>query len=181
MSFKFCDQAWIQMAMVYKVLKTVALSSEQSPQNPSLRLQAMIEEIFRHVYFLEANSAHKQYQNWAYRNMYRNSYQRDSCMMGLGSARRRSWGSLTTHLQELLPSCKGEHSLTFKRHQRSTAARWEGCQMHTLKIVLSHVLTTHLLPRCLKWTERFELEHQWHNFHLTISLWRNFEVGIPKP
>ena len=41
------------MAMVYKVLKTVALSSEQSPQNPSLRLQAMIEEIFRHIYFLE--------------------------------------------------------------------------------------------------------------------------------
>ena len=41
------------MAMVYKVLKTVALSSEQSPQNPSLRLQAMIEEIFRHMYFLE--------------------------------------------------------------------------------------------------------------------------------
>ena len=30
-------------------------------------------------------------------------------------------GSLTTHLQEVLPSCKGEQSLTFKRHQRSTA------------------------------------------------------------
>ena len=151
------------------------------PKTPAYASKQWVEEIFRHIYFLEADSAHKQYQNWAYRNMYRNSYQRDSCMMGLGSARRRSWGSLTTHLQELLPSCKGEHSLTFKRHQRSTAARWEGCQMHTLKIVLSHVLTTHLLPRCLKWTERFELEHQWHNFHLTISLWRNFEVGMPKP
>ena len=32
------------------------------------------------------------------------------------------------------PSCKGEQSLTFKRHQRSTVARWEGCQVHTLKI-----------------------------------------------
>ena len=42
--------------------------------------------------------------------------------------------SLKTHLQEVLPSCKGEQSLTFKRHQRSTVARWEGCQVHTLKI-----------------------------------------------
>ena len=42
---------------------------------------------------------------------------------------RRDWevldegvgGSLTTHLQEVLPCCKGEQSLTFKRHQGSTA------------------------------------------------------------
>ena len=82
--------------------------------NPSLRLQAIVEEILQAYIFPRADSAHKQYQNWAYRNMYRNSYQRDSCMMGLGSARRRSWGSLTTHLQGWLPSCKGEQSLTFK-------------------------------------------------------------------
>ena len=61
-------------------------------------------------------------------------------------------GSLTTHLQEVLPCYKGEQSLTFKRHQRSTVARWEGVHQSTvaLKIVLSHVLTAHLLPRCLK-------------------------------
>ena len=56
-------------------------------------------------------------------------------------------GSLKTHLQEVLPSCKGEQSLTFKRHQGSTVARWEGVHQSTvaLKIVLSHVLTAHLL------------------------------------
>ena len=163
-----------EVTLVTKTQPCRLVQRTKSP-NPSLRLQAIVEEILQAYIFPRANSAHKHHQNWANRNMYRKTYQRDSCMKGLGSARRRSWGSLTTHLQELLPSCKGEHSLTFKRHQRSTAARWEGCQMHTLKIVLSHVLTTHLLPRCLKWTERFELEHQWHNFHLTISLWRNFE------
>ena len=30
-------------------------------------------------------------------------------------------GSLPTHLQELLPSCKGEQSLTFKETQASTS------------------------------------------------------------
>ena len=36
---------------------------------------------------------------WRYRNMYSKTHRRDSCMKGLGSARRRSWGSLPTHLQ----------------------------------------------------------------------------------
>ena len=44
-------------------------------------------------------------------------------------------GSLTTHLQEVLPCCKGEQSLTFKRYQRSTVARWE--PKWELKIVLA--------------------------------------------
>ena len=73
--------------------------------------------------------------------------------------------SLKTHLQEVLPICKGEQSLTFKRHQGSTA------DVQTLKIVLSHrrwegdrqLIYYH---RCLKITKRFELEHQWHNSSL---------------
>ena len=86
--------------MVYKVLKTVALSSEQSPQNPSLRLQAMIEEIFRHMYFLE-RILHINIIRIELIEICTRTYQRDSCMKGLGSARRRSWGSLTTNLQEV--------------------------------------------------------------------------------
>ena len=87
------------------------------------------------AYISSKDSAHNHSQNTnIYINMYRETHRKDSCMKGLGSARRRSWGSLTTHLQEVLPSCKGEQSLTFKRHQRSTVARWEGCQVHTLKI-----------------------------------------------
>ena len=30
-------------------------------------------------------------RTWRYRNMYRKTHRRDSCMKGLGSARRRSW------------------------------------------------------------------------------------------
>ena len=44
-------------------------------------------------------------------------------------------GSLTTHLQRSVTSCKGEQSLTFKRHQRSTVDRWE--PKWELKIVLA--------------------------------------------
>ena len=74
--------------------------------------------------------------------------------------------SLKTHLQEVLPICKGEQSLTFKRHQGSTA------DVQTLKIVLSHrrwegdrqLIYYH---RCLKITKRFELEHQ----RLTSFAW----------
>ena len=74
--------------------------------------------------------------------MYRETHRKDSCMKGLGSARRRSWGSLTTHLQEVLPGCKGEQSLTFKRHQGSTVARCtEGAHPQNRP-----KLTAHLLP-----------------------------------
>ena len=33
--------------------------------NPSLRLQAIVEEILQAYIFPRADSAHKQYQNWA--------------------------------------------------------------------------------------------------------------------
>ena len=39
----------------------VALSSMHQPQNPSLRLQAMVEEILQAYIFPRTNSAHKQY------------------------------------------------------------------------------------------------------------------------
>ena len=77
---------------------------------------------FLQAYISWKDSAHKQYQKRWHRRYVQGTHRRDSCMKGLGSARRRSWGSLPTHLQEVLPSCKGEQSLTFKRHQRSTVA-----------------------------------------------------------
>ena len=39
--------------------------------NPSLRLQARVEENTSGIYISSNNSAHNQYQNWANRNMYR--------------------------------------------------------------------------------------------------------------
>ena len=99
----------------------VASSSEQSPQNPSLRLQAKVEEVSSDIYISSNNSAH-------------NQYQKDVIEICTGNLPKRFvhegfWevldegigGSLKTHLQEVLPCYKGEQSLTFKRHQGSTA------------------------------------------------------------
>ena len=118
------------------------MSSEQSPQNPSLRLQAKVEEVSSGIYISSNNSAH-------------NQYQKDVIEICTGNLPKRFvhegfWevldegigGSLKTHLQEVLPSCKGEQSLTFKRHQGSTVARCtEGAHPQNRP-----KLTAHLLP-----------------------------------
>ena len=53
------------------------------------------------AYISSKDSAHKQYQKRWHRKYVQGTHRRDSCMKGLGSARRRSWGSLPTHLQEV--------------------------------------------------------------------------------
>ena len=79
-------------------------------------------------------------------------------------------GSLTTHLQEVLPCCKGEQSLTFKRYQRSTVARWE--PKWELKIVLATCWQLIYYPDVWNKPERFEIETpKTHLYHFTISLW----------
>ena len=99
------------------------------------------------------------------------THRRDSCMKGLGSARRRSWGSLTTHLQEVFPSCKGEQSLTFKETRpRRQYCCPEGAMVQSLPT--DDNTNTLYLGACLKWTEKFELETpKTHLYHFTISLW----------
>ena len=83
------------------IYQNVALSSEHQPKTPAYASKQKSKKVSSGIYISSNNSAHKYHQNWANSNMYRKTYQRDSCMKGLGSARRRSWGSLTTHLQEV--------------------------------------------------------------------------------
>ena len=90
-------------------------------------------------------------------------------MKGLGSARRRSWGSLTTHLQVVCkPAAKGEQSLTSEEtHWLLSAPR--GTPRPIMRI--------QPIPLKSEITERFELETpKTHLYHLTI----HFEVRIPK-
>ena len=47
------------------------LVQRTSSQNPSLRLQVIVEESSSGIYISSSNSAHKHHQNWANRNMYR--------------------------------------------------------------------------------------------------------------
>ena len=103
--------------------RTIALSSEQSPQTPAYASKQKSKKFLQASIFLRTNSAH-------------NQYQKDVIEICTGNLPKRFvhegfWevldegigGSLKTHLQEVLPSCKGEQSLTFKRHQGSTVAR----------------------------------------------------------
>ena len=77
-------------------------------------------------------------------------------MMGLGSARRRSWGSLTTHLQEVLPAARGEQSLSFKESPGVGSPSPES--IANMGIVHPwHTLATQTMSEITEW---FELVHQ---------------------
>ena len=66
------------------------------------------------AYISGENSEHNHNQNELI-EIYTITYQGDSCMKGIWEVLDEGvGGSLPTHLQELLPSCKGEQSLTFK-------------------------------------------------------------------
>ena len=143
----------------------VALSSEHQPRTPAYASKQKSKKFLQASIFLRTNSAH-------------NQYQKDVIEICTGNLPKRFvhegfWevldegigGSLKTHLQEVLPSCKGEQSLTFKRHQGSTVDAADAQKVHILKIVPSYWQLIYY-HRCLKWTERFELEHQWHNLLL---------------
>ena len=66
------------------------------------------------AYISGENSEHNHNQNELIK-IYTITYQGDSCMKGIWEVLDEGvGGSLPTHLQELLPSCKGEQSLTFK-------------------------------------------------------------------
>ena len=72
-----CDYASATASHLRRHKKThknpnVALSSEQSPQTPAYASKQESKKILQASIFPRTNSAHKQYQNWAYRNMYRN-------------------------------------------------------------------------------------------------------------
>ena len=86
---------WPGQALGYKVVLlflSVALSSEHGPQTPAYASTQCSKEVSSGIYISEEDSAHNQYQKRWHRNMYRVTHRRDSCMKGLGSARRRSWG-----------------------------------------------------------------------------------------
>ena len=98
------------------ITRKCRLVQRTSAQNPSLRLQAIVEEIFRHIYFLEANSAHKQYQNWAHRNMYKNLPKR-FVHEGFGKCQTKELGQSNDEpTRSVRPAAKGKQSLTLKRH-----------------------------------------------------------------
>ena len=66
------------------------------------------------AYISGENSEHNHNQNELI-EIYTITYQGDSCMKGIWEVLDEGvGGSLPTHLQELLPSCKGEQILTFK-------------------------------------------------------------------
>ena len=73
---------WVGMSpcLAYKVPKPQPTPPRNTPRS------------FLQAYISWMDSAHKHNQNWDYRNMYRETHRKDSCMKGLGSARRRSWG-----------------------------------------------------------------------------------------
>ena len=140
------------------------------PQNPSLCLQAMVEEILQAYIFPRTNSAHKHNQNWWHRNMYR-----------LLTEEIRAWrdwevldegvgGSLTTHLQEVLPCCKGEQSLTFKRYQRSTVARWEP-KWELKKRPKPRADNSSITPMSEITRKVWNWNTKAQSYHLTSSLW----------
>ena len=93
------------------------------------------------IYISSNDSAHKHNQNWWHRNMYRVLTKeirawRDWEVLdeGVGVVYRRTY-------KRCEPTGKGEQSLTFKRHQRSTVAR---CTPS--KAGPSYVLTAQLIP-----------------------------------
>ena len=88
-------------------------------------------------------------------------------------------GSLTTHLQEVLPGCKGEQSLTFEEtHWLLSAPRGTPRPiMRTISMIAGPSYVRQPIPLKSEITERFELETPKTNlYHLTI----HFEVRIPK-
>ena len=99
-------------------------------------------------------------------------------------------GNLTMHLEEVLPSCKGKQGLTFKRHQGPVAILCHGGLpesgpinhplMQTISIIAGPSYAAQPIPPMSEITKWFELEHQWQFFTWLFSLWRNFEIGIPK-
>ena len=116
------------------------------------------------AYISGENSEHNHNQNELI-EIYTITYQGDSCMKGIWEVLDEGvGGSLPTHLQELLPSCKGEQSLTLKE---TRPRRQYCCPDHKGHgSIASHRWQyQHLLTRSVsEITERFELEHQWHNF-----------------
>ena len=70
----------------------VALSSVQSPQTPAYASTQYSKKFLQAYIFLGRILHIIIIRTWIYINMYRETHRKDSCMKGLGSARRRSWG-----------------------------------------------------------------------------------------
>ena len=98
---------WCMMLLVSPCLANRVPKPQPTPpsKTPKKILQA---------YISGENSEHNHNQNELI-EIYTITYQGDSCMKGIWEVLDEGvGGSLPTHLQELLPSCKGEQSLTFK-------------------------------------------------------------------
>ena len=114
-SFKFF------VCFIFNVsLGSVALSSEHQPKTPAYASKQKSKKSSG-IYISSKQILHINNIRIGLIEICTRTYQRDSCMKGLGSARRRSWGSLTTHLQVVCkPAAKGEQSLTFKETPRTS-------------------------------------------------------------
>ena len=87
----------VMIIMVGMVFVIVALSNVHQPKTPAYASKQWSKKSSG-IYISSNDSAHKQYQKRWHRKYVQGTLRRDSCMKGLGSARRRSWASLPTHL-----------------------------------------------------------------------------------
>ena len=92
---------------------TVSSPSEHRPKTPAYVSKQYSQEILQ-AYISGKNSAHK-HNHDLIEICTENTHRRDSCMKGAWEVLDEgARGSLTTHLQEVLPAARDEQSLTFK-------------------------------------------------------------------
>ena len=89
---KLSSIALIIVIILFIVFIVVALSSVQSPQTPAYASTQKSKKFLQASIFLRTILHIIIIRIRIYINMYRETHRKDSCMKGLGSARRRSWG-----------------------------------------------------------------------------------------